>query len=44
LELKDLIGLAYVTNRLLADASAVESIFMQAFTEEMSFMMRGRAD
>jgi HK97 family phage major capsid protein len=39
LELKDLIGLAYVTNRMLADASAVESIFMQAFSEEMSFMV-----
>lgn len=39
LELKDLIGLAYVTNRLLADASAVGSIFTQAFSEEMSFMV-----
>lgn len=39
LELKDLIGLAYVTNRLLQDASAVESVFMQAFSEEMSFMI-----
>lgn len=38
LELKELIGLAYVTNRLLQDASAVESVFMQAFSEEMSFM------
>jgi HK97 family phage major capsid protein len=38
LELKDLIGLAYVTNRMLADASAVEAVFMQAFTEEGSFM------
>ena len=39
LELKDLIGLAYVTNRMLSDAAAVESIFMQAFSEEMSFMV-----
>lgn len=39
LELKDLIGLAYVTNRLLQDASAVQSIFSQAFSEEMSFMI-----
>lgn len=38
LELKDLIGLAYVTNRLLQDASAVESVFQQAFSEEMNFM------
>lgn len=39
LELKDLIGLAYVTNRLLQDASAVQSVFMQAFSEEMNFMI-----
>lgn len=39
LELKDLIGLAYVTNRLLSDASAIESVFQQAFSEEMSFMV-----
>jgi HK97 family phage major capsid protein len=39
LELKELIGLAYATNRLLADASAVESVFMQAFSEEMTFMI-----
>ena len=38
LELKDLIGLAYVTNRLLQDASAVGSVFSQAFSEEMNFM------
>jgi HK97 family phage major capsid protein len=38
LELRDLIGLAYVTNRLLQDASALASVFMQAFSEEMSFM------
>lgn len=38
LELKELIGLAYASNRLLQDASALESIFLQAFSEEMSFM------
>lgn len=38
LELKDLIGLAYVTNRLLQDASAIQSVFSQAFSEEMNFM------
>ncbi len=39
LELKELIGLAYVTNRLMADASALEAVFMQAFSEEMTFMI-----
>lgn len=39
LELKELIGLAYVTNRLMADASALEAVFMQAFSEEMNFMI-----
>lgn len=39
LELKDLIGLAYASDRLLRDASAVESIFMQAFSEETVFMV-----
>ncbi|HUS39368.1 MAG TPA: phage major capsid protein [Pirellulales bacterium] len=38
LELKELIGLAYATNKLLADAGALESVFLQAFSEEMSFM------
>ena len=38
LELKELIGLAYVTNRLLNDASALEAVFLQAFSEEMTFM------
>lgn len=37
LELKDLIGLAYASNKLLSDASALESVFMQAFSEEMTF-------
>lgn len=39
LELKDLIGLAYMSNRLLQDASAVGSVFSQAFSEEMNFMV-----
>jgi HK97 family phage major capsid protein len=39
MELIDLIGLAYASNRLLRDASAMQSIFMQAFTEETTFML-----
>ncbi len=39
LELKELIGLAYMTNRLMADASALEAVFMTAFSEEMNFMI-----
>lgn len=39
LELKDLIGLAYASNRLLRDASALGAIFTQAFSEEMNFMI-----
>jgi len=39
LELKELIGLAYASNRLLRDASAIEAIFMQAFSEETVFMI-----
>jgi HK97 family phage major capsid protein len=39
LELHDLIGLAYASNRLLRDASALGSIFTQAFSEEMNFMI-----
>lgn len=38
LELKELIGLAYATNRLLQDASALEAVFIQAFSEEMAWM------
>jgi len=38
LELKELIGLAYATNRLLSDAGALASIFTQAFSEEMAWM------
>lgn len=37
LELKDLIGLAYITERLLQDATALEAVFGQAFNEEMTF-------
>lgn len=37
-ELKELIGLAYATDRLLADATAMESVFSQAFTSELAFM------
>jgi HK97 family phage major capsid protein len=38
LQLNDLIGLGYMTNRLLQDASAVQSVFTQAFSEEMNFV------
>jgi len=38
LELKELIGLAYATNRLLQDAGALEAVFLQAFSEEMAWM------
>ena len=38
LELKDLIGLAYATDRL-QDASALEAVFMQAFSSEIGFML-----
>jgi HK97 family phage major capsid protein len=31
--------LAYTTNRLLQDASAIQSVFAQAFSEEMNFMV-----
>lgn len=37
LSLKDVIGLMYATDRLLQDAAALESIFGQAFTEEIRF-------
>lgn len=37
LELKDLIGLAHITDRLLQDATALEAVFSQAFNEEMTF-------
>lgn len=39
MELKDLIGLAYVTERLLADATALGMVYSKAFTEEFTFMM-----
>jgi HK97 family phage major capsid protein len=39
LNLHDLIGLAYASNRLLRDASAVGAVFSQAFSEEMNFMI-----
>jgi HK97 family phage major capsid protein len=39
LNLHDLIGLAYASNRLLRDASAVGAVFSQAFAEEMNFMI-----
>ncbi len=37
LNLKKLIGLAYVTEELLADAAALEMVVRQAFTEEFGF-------
>lgn len=39
LELQDLTGLWYATNRLLQDATALESIAMQAFPEEFAFVL-----
>lgn len=39
LSLKKLTGLAYATDELLQDASALESIFSQAFQEELTFTM-----
>lgn len=39
LELKDLIGLAYLTERALADASSLEQVYTRAFTEEFTFMV-----
>lgn len=38
-ELKDVIGLMYATERLMADASALEAVFNQAFTEEIRFFV-----
>lgn len=43
LELKDLIGLAYVTERALMDASVLEQVYVKAFTEEFTFMMEDGA-
>lgn len=38
-ELKDVIGLMYATDRLLADASALGSVFSEAFASEMRFFV-----
>lgn len=39
LNLKKLTGLAYLTDELMADASALESVLTQAFTEEIGFRL-----
>lgn len=39
LELKKLIGLCYATDELLEDASALEAVIMEAFSEEFGFML-----
>jgi HK97 family phage major capsid protein len=39
LNLKKLTGLAYATDELLADASALENVLMQAFSEEFGFKL-----
>lgn len=39
LNLKKLMGLAYATDELLQDTSALESILMQAFPEEFAFVI-----
>lgn len=38
-KLEDLMGLAYATNRLLRDATAMESIYSKAFSEEFAFRL-----
>jgi HK97 family phage major capsid protein len=39
LRLQELMGLAYATDRLLRDATALESIFSMAFASEMAFKL-----
>jgi HK97 family phage major capsid protein len=39
LELKKLIGLCYATDELLQDGAALESVIMQAFSEEFGFQL-----
>ena len=39
LTLKKLIGLCYATDELLQDASALESVIMQGFSEEFGFLL-----
>ncbi len=39
LSLKKLIGLCYATDELLQDASALESVIMQGFSEEFGFLL-----
>jgi HK97 family phage major capsid protein len=38
-KLEDLMGLAYVTNRLIRDATAMDSIYSKAFSEEFAFKL-----
>jgi HK97 family phage major capsid protein len=37
--LEDLMGIAYVTERLMQDASAMASVFTEAFTDELGFVV-----
>ena len=39
LKLEKLMGLAYITDELLEDATGIESIYRQGFTEEFSFVL-----
>jgi len=39
LDLEDLMGLAYVTDRLMKDGSAMASVFEEAFNEEFGFQI-----
>lgn len=39
MELIDLIGLAYASNRALRDATSLQAVFMDAFSEETTFMI-----
>jgi HK97 family phage major capsid protein len=38
-ELKDVIGLMYATDRLLADAGMLQTVFMEAFSSEIRFFV-----
>lgn len=37
--LEDLMGIAYLTDRLMQDASAMEGVFSEAFRDEMGFVL-----
>lgn len=39
LDLEDLMGIAYLTDRLIADAAAMEGVYREAFREEFGFVL-----